>query len=92
MELLDAYENEDNYVVWLSICNNLEKLRQLLAHTENIEALQQFCIRLFDKIYTKIGWKKHESDSHLDMLLRPLIISNLIKYGCKKTCAEAKAR
>ncbi|XP_063699325.1 puromycin-sensitive aminopeptidase [Culicoides brevitarsis] len=89
-KLLDAYRDEDNYTVWQATCTNLHKLQLLLSHTDFSEKFNEFCVNLYTPIAKKLGWEKRKDESHLDTLLRPLVLARLISSGCEKTISEAK--
>lgn len=90
-KLLDAYREEDNYTVWQATCTNLHKLQLLLSHTEFSDLFDKFCVKLYAPIAKKLGWEKRKDESHLDTLLRPLVLARLISSGCETTMAEAQA-
>jgi puromycin-sensitive aminopeptidase len=92
LKLVDAYRNEDNYTVWSSITNSLVKLQQLLTHTDVGDRFDAYGVKLYRPVAEKLGWNTKASDSHLDTLLRPLVLSRLVSFNCPKTVAEAKKR
>uniref|UniRef100_A0A336LHN3 Aminopeptidase n=1 Tax=Culicoides sonorensis TaxID=179676 RepID=A0A336LHN3_CULSO len=89
-KLVDAYRDEDNYTVWQAICTNLHKLQLLLSHTDYSPLFDKFCVKLYTPIAKKLGWVKRADESHLDTLLRPLVLARLISSGCETTINEAK--
>lgn len=89
MKLLDAYRNEGNYTVWQACIGNLHKVQILLSHTDFGASFDKFCVELLAPVGEKLGWAPIEGESHLDTLLRPLILSRLISSGCEKTTKEA---
>lgn len=90
-KLLDAYREEDNYTVWQATCTNLHDLQLLLSHTDFCELFDKYCVKLYTPIAQKLGWKKRKDESHMDTLLRPLVLSRLISSGCETTITEAQA-
>jgi len=89
LKLLDAFRTEDNYTVLHSCSSNLQKIQLLLSHTDFGADFDTFCIKLLSPIAEKLGWTPKEGESHLDTLLRPLILSRLISNGCEKTIKTA---
>lgn len=89
LKLLDAYRSEDNYTVWQAICTNLAKLQLLLSHTDFGDDFNTFCVRLLDPIASKLGWAAKDNESHLDTLLRPLVLSRLVSCNSEKTVNES---
>ncbi len=90
LELLDAFYDEDSYMVWNSIISCLEILDRLLSHTELQTLFHAYSRKLLAQIYSKLGWNSIEGETHLDNLLRNLIIKSLAAFGDKCVIAEAK--
>lgn len=63
-----------------------------MSHGKSMDAFDKFCVKLYTPIANKLGWTKKEEESHLDTLLRPLVLSRLITAGCDKTIDEAKTK
>lgn len=92
LKLIDAYRNETNYTVWSSITNSLIKLQTLLSHTTVYTQFNDYSIRLYAPIADRLGWDCKAGESHLDTLLRSLVLNRLISCGCAATIEEAKKR
>ncbi|MFM7088995.1 MAG: M1 family metallopeptidase [Candidatus Paceibacterota bacterium] len=92
LEFLEAYKEEDNYIVWTEIGSGLSKLNQLYAGTKLEEKLQAFTRRLYTPIFKKLTWDKKEKDVHITSLLRTHVISKLGHAGDKSIVTEARNR
>ncbi|KAK6630961.1 hypothetical protein RUM44_003133 [Polyplax serrata] len=92
LKVMEAFSNEDNYTVWSSINNCLAKLSLLLSHTDLKEDLKRYMRVLMTPIYKKLGWEPKENESHLDTLLRSLIIGSLASCGEESVVEESKVR
>lgn len=92
LKLIDAYRNETNYTVWSSITNSLIKLQTLLSHTDVDKQFNEYSIRLYAPIADRLGWDFKSGESHLDTLLRSLVLNRLISCGSTATIEEAKRR
>lgn len=92
LKLIEAYRDEINYTVWSSITNSLCKLYILLSHTSLEKQFHSYGIRLYKPVADRLGWDCKNGESHLDILLRSLVLSRLISYNCPSTIAEAKKR
>lgn len=92
IQLIEAYRNETNYTVWSSITNSLVKLQTLLSHTTVDKQFNEYGIRLYAPIADRLGWDCKAGESHLDTLLRSLVLNRLISCGCTATMEEAKKR
>ncbi len=90
LEFLDAYKNEDSYVVWSEIATGLGRLKQLAAKTKTEAPLNTFIINLFSPIFTKLGWEKKPGEKYTDTLLRPLVIGRLGSSGDKQIIKQAQ--
>jgi puromycin-sensitive aminopeptidase len=78
LDLLDAYKNEDSLSVWEIIASSLGAIRSTLSKsdTDNTlrDLLKPFIRQLVKEELNRLGWEPIKSESHLDTLLRPLII------------------
>ncbi|CRL03424.1 CLUMA_CG016271, isoform A [Clunio marinus] len=92
LKLIDAYRSENNYTVWSSIATSLSKLKNILSHTDLSDQFNSYGIQLFGPIAQQLGWDAKSKESHLDTLLRSLVISRLVSFNCQQTCDEAKRR
>ena len=80
LKLLDAFINEDSYTVWNSINSCLAKLNTLLSHTELQPLFHVYGRRLLSKIHSRLGWEPIKGETHLDTLLRTLVINRLVTF------------
>lgn len=92
LKFIEAYRNEDNYTVWSSISNCLMKLQSLISHTDLDAQFDSYAGRLFKPIAERLGWNSTEGESHLDTLLRSLVLNRLVSFSCETTSEEAKKR
>ena len=92
LKLLQAFSDEDNYTVWSSINACLGKLNLILSHTDSQPLFHNFGRQLLTKTYSKLGWQPVSSESHLDTLLRNMIISRLATFEDPLVLSEAKKR
>ncbi|MGH7234363.1 MAG: M1 family metallopeptidase, partial [Candidatus Saccharimonadales bacterium] len=76
LELLRAYSDEDNVVVWDIIASNLARVRSVvIENDEDLRRAMNPSVReLIAKQYARLGWDSKTSDTHFDKLLRPLIL------------------
>ena len=92
LRLLSAYKEEDSYIVWNAVNNNVAKLQVILADQECYHQFQEFVLDLFSVIKTKVSWDPVENETHFDTLLRSLVLGRLGRYGDEEVRAEAKRR
>ncbi|KAA0199835.1 hypothetical protein HAZT_HAZT007880 [Hyalella azteca] len=82
LEVLKAYKGEEDYSVFMSIKNCTSTLSSVLSHRKELKSLMAPFIRdLFANIHQKLGWEPNESESYLDKLLRPMVLSTLGENG-----------
>ena len=74
LQLLTAYENEDNSAVWDIIAGNIGEIRRVMDDQDVRDAMKPFIIKLTAKESYRLGWEEKTTDSYFDKLLRPLII------------------
>ncbi|XP_073968531.1 puromycin-sensitive aminopeptidase [Rhodnius prolixus] len=92
LKVIAAMKDEDNYTVWSIIANCLGKLDVLISNTQYVDAFKRFGQQVFKPIGEKLGWEQIPNESHLDTLLRSLVLSRLGWYGDAEVIAEAKKR
>ncbi|XP_045766880.1 puromycin-sensitive aminopeptidase [Maniola jurtina] len=92
LKLMEAFSNETNFTVWSSISNCLSKLSALFSHTALDKPLKNYGRKLFANITKRLGWDAEEKESHLDTLLRSLVLNKMISFEDPETLKEAKSR
>jgi len=92
LKLLEAFKDEDSYVVWNSISNAINSLNTILLDQPCYEKFKRFCLDLFSKIKTKVSWDGKADEGHLDTLLRCIVLSKLGRFGDSEVNDEAKRR
>lgn len=89
---MEAFTDETNFTVWSSISNCLSKLSALFSHTELDKPLKNYGRKLFSNVARRLGWDAEEKESHLDTLLRSLVLNKMISFEDPETIKEAKSR
>ncbi|CAH1155326.1 unnamed protein product [Phaedon cochleariae] len=92
LKFLRAFEDETNSNVWCSIVTILGRLGTLLSYTDNGEAFRKYQKTLLNKIYLKLGWNPHPSETHVDALLRSIILNRFASLGDENMMKEARER
>ncbi|XP_050675120.1 puromycin-sensitive aminopeptidase isoform X2 [Leptidea sinapis] len=92
LKLIEAFSNETNFTVWSSVANCLSKLSALFSHTALDKPLKNYGRKLFANVTKRLGWDAEEKESHLDTLLRSLVLNRMITFEDPDTIAEAKRR
>lgn len=94
LHLMLAMTDEDNYSVWSSMSNVLGKLAILLSNVEGEteQLFKQYNRVLLKKISTKLGWTPQPKESHLETMLRGLIMGRLVSSADPDIIAEAKIK
>ncbi|KAH1002212.1 hypothetical protein HUJ04_008323 [Dendroctonus ponderosae] len=92
LKFLQAFEDETDFNVWLSISNILVRLSQLLGNTPYRNGYEQYTKKLLSKVYARLGWNSRSGETHLDTLLRSLILSRMALLDDDLTIKEARSR
>ncbi|KAJ8924872.1 hypothetical protein NQ315_001027 [Exocentrus adspersus] len=92
LKLLKAFEDETDYNVWSSIGNILVRIGQLLGHTDCDKDYSKFQKQILRKVYKKLGWNQSPGETHLDTLLRGLVLGRLAWLDDEDTIKEAANR
>ncbi|KAF9585828.1 Aminopeptidase 2 mitochondrial [Lunasporangiospora selenospora] len=94
LELVAAFEDEDEYVVWVAIAERVSILSSVFyQQPEDIrKALELFQRKLFSKAAAKLGWESKPTDDYRSTLLRKLVLTLAGKSGDEATVKEAQRR
>ncbi|CAH1158836.1 unnamed protein product [Phyllotreta striolata] len=92
LKILQAFEDEPDYNVWCSINNILGRLGQLLGQTEYKDSYDKYQKKLLSKVYKKLGWTQKPGETHLDTLLRGLVLGRLAWLDEDHSIGEARTR
>ncbi|KAG0044198.1 Aminopeptidase 2 mitochondrial [Gryganskiella cystojenkinii] len=94
LELLESFEEEDQYVVWVAIAERVNVLSSVFyQQPEDFQkALEKFQRSLFSKAAAKLGWEPKKTDDYRSTLLRKLLLTNAGCAGDEAMVAEAKKR
>ncbi|KAL1452107.1 hypothetical protein WDU94_006416 [Cyamophila willieti] len=90
--MIQSMTHEDNYTVWITICNCLQKIDLLLSNTDYHHLFYRFGVNILKHAGQSLGWEPKPDESHLNTLLRSLIISRLGVYGDADTLAVARTK
>ncbi|XP_011165084.1 puromycin-sensitive aminopeptidase isoform X2 [Solenopsis invicta] len=92
LELMQAFLHEDNYTVWSTIVNILSKIGILISHLDFEDSLKAFGRNLFRDVNARLGWDPKPNESHLNTLLRCLVLGRMVALNDHDTIEEAKRR
>ncbi len=89
---LEAFRQEEEYIVWADIASNLKWLEGLLAFGPSWEALSRFEIALMRPAFQRIGWNVREGEPHQGRLLRSMLLACLGLSGDPDIVSECRDR
>ena len=92
LRLLKAYKQEESYIVWNNLSQQLAKLSVILADQEYYDDWVRFKLDLLSGIKQSVSWEAEAGEDHLTTLLRSLILSELGTTGDEEIRLEAKRR
>lgn len=90
LKLVQAYDQEDNFIVWAQIASDLKTISNLIAGEPFADQYKAFCRNIFRSIAAKLGWNKEPQESHTRTLLRGVILSAYGSNGDGNTIQKAK--
>ena len=91
LRLTEAYCNENDYTVWLSLSSNIAAISKLLAYSEHTSAMSVFVHKLLAPVMERVGWESSDGN-HLTALLRSLVVGALGSHKHPATVEEARRR
>ncbi len=90
LAMLEAYKNEDEYVVWGEILAGTGKVARLFGDGESGTALKKFLLGVLLKKAESVGWEKKSSESPDTAFLRSGLLYAVGHYGHKPTLEKAR--
>lgn len=86
LNLVKAWSNESNYVVWESALGSISLIKAALVFDdESINpALDAFILELISKKLLEVGWEFSDSDSFADEQLKSLLFAYAVAAGHKE--------
>jgi puromycin-sensitive aminopeptidase len=92
LALATAYAAEREYPVWSDLAGSLGWLSNLLAGEPFESQLNAFARDLLRPIVAHLGWEPRSHESHLDALLRGIVLHEIGHYDEATIIAEARER
>ncbi|MCM8794320.1 MAG: M1 family metallopeptidase [Candidatus Omnitrophica bacterium] len=90
LNLIDGCREQTDYNVWLTISQALTQIENLLPE-DLLEPFARFCRGLYAAILRRCGWAPKAGESHLEKLLRPLVIGRAGHYGQTEVLSRARS-
>ncbi|GJN03417.1 hypothetical protein PR202_ga20860 [Eleusine coracana subsp. coracana] len=94
LRLLNAYRNESDYTVLshvTSVCLSISKI-SFDATPDLNKDIKRLLINLLLPTAKKLSWDCKDGESHLDVMLRSLLLTALVKLGHDETINEGVRR
>jgi puromycin-sensitive aminopeptidase len=92
LSLASAYAHERDYPVWSDLTGSLGWVSNVLAGEPVEPQLKAFARDLLRPIVAHLGWEPRSNESHLDALLRGMVLHDIGHYEEMPVSAEARAR
>ncbi|KAI9807547.1 MAG: hypothetical protein M1825_005487 [Sarcosagium campestre] len=93
LAFIEAFKDEDNYLVWSQVISSLVNLRSIFAQNEKVAAgLRQFSLKLVAPAAEKIGWEFKPQEDYLTGQMRSLFIASAGSAGHPGIVTEAQRR
>ena len=92
LSLALAYLDEDDAIVWGDLASNLKSLEGLIGETSTLAMYREFGRKIFSKIASITGWEPNDNETHLQSLLRSIVIGQYGSYGDEPTLEIAIAK
>ncbi|KAJ8981072.1 hypothetical protein NQ317_007209 [Molorchus minor] len=89
LKVLKAFEDENRLQCVVVYRKHLRKVRTTVGSHRLRERYQKQLLR---KVYRRLGWNQNEGETHLDTLLRGLVLGRMAWLDDEDTIKEAKQR
>lgn len=74
LKIIDSLGQEDSYVVWETMIGFISNMKNGMKSKEINQLIKPYKLKLTRSNYKKLGWQHAKEDTHLQKLLRSLII------------------
>ncbi|MEK7626029.1 MAG: M1 family metallopeptidase [Patescibacteria group bacterium] len=74
LKIIDSLKQEESYVVWEAMVGFISNMKNGMKSKEINELIKPYKLKLTKNNYEKLGWQHTKDDTHLQKLLRSLII------------------
>lgn len=74
LQFLSNFTGETDYTVWDIIATALGNIRTVMNDDQLRDLMKPYTRKLIASELERLGWHRSESDSHFDLLLRPIIL------------------
>ncbi|MBI3319681.1 MAG: M1 family metallopeptidase [Candidatus Omnitrophica bacterium] len=92
LDLVRRCSGYADYHVWATVAGILDAVENILEDERARERLGGMARAVFAPLLRRLGWDARRSDSHLDALLRALLIGRMGHYQDAATIDEARRR
>jgi puromycin-sensitive aminopeptidase len=92
LSLASAYTQEREYPVWSDLVGSLGWVASVFAGAPIEAQLKGFARYLLRPVVAHLGWEPRPSESHLDALLRGIVLHEIGHYDEAPIIAEAQVR
>ncbi|KAI9894861.1 MAG: hypothetical protein M1814_000081 [Vezdaea aestivalis] len=91
LALVEPFQKELNYLVWLQILTSLGQARSVFSgKTDIADALKDFTLKLVTPAAKQVGWTYKEGEGFLDSQMRSLLVGTAGRTGNTQIITEAK--
>ena len=90
LKLTLSYKEDDSYIVWAQISEQILRLNNLLFDTPIYEGFRKFGRILLSSVVKKIGWEAKKGEKYDRALLRSAVIYSAGSLGDEQVIKKAK--
>ncbi len=91
LEYIQAYLDEDSYIVWTEILSGMNEIYNLLGDSPELQnKLAKYYLGILKLASNKVGWIPQHKETQTRVLLRSIILANYGSYGDKSTIKTAQ--
>jgi puromycin-sensitive aminopeptidase len=84
--------DETAYTVWSAVAGGLGAVESIVEDDELRDRLDRFGLWLVQPNVRRLGWEPKESESVFDTLMRPMVLSQAVRFDDEAVTAEARQR
>jgi puromycin-sensitive aminopeptidase len=92
LKLVEAMRDETDYVVWGGVTGGFGSLESIVEDEPLRESLDKFGRWLVQPNVERLGWQPKPGENAFDTLMRPLVLSQAVRFDDEAVTKEARKR
>ncbi len=91
LEFIQAYTEEDSYIVWTEILSGMGEISNIVNDNQKLKAkLHSYYLKIMKPVVELVGWEQQHKETQTRALLRSTVLAKYGAYGDKSVINKAE--